>query len=171
MEFNKHEGLSFKIGPTAVNVLRVIEPDETIKTPAVHLGIVKGDFDETVQAMHEHIRRSVLPSGNPRRRYPIQHAHAEDQPLSIYRGKEFTEQNVKKAMDVAAAIGAEVFDVDGPTWCSTYGNWLAPKEKLFPNGLGPLVKKLGPAEQLQACYEAGPTGYALYWQLSGLGVK
>lgn len=33
-----------------------------------------------------------------------------------------------------------------------------------------LVKKLGPAEQLRACYEAGPTGYALYWQLTGLGV-
>ena len=34
-----------------------------------------------------------------------------------------------------------------------------------------LVKKLGPPEQLQACYEAGPTGYVLYWQLTGLGVK
>jgi transposase len=34
-----------------------------------------------------------------------------------------------------------------------------------------LVKKLGPAEDLQACYEAGPTGYVLYWQLTGLGVK
>src|SRR5438093_3344185 len=34
-----------------------------------------------------------------------------------------------------------------------------------------LVKKLGPAEQLQACYEAGPTGYVLYWQLTTLGVK
>jgi transposase len=34
-----------------------------------------------------------------------------------------------------------------------------------------LVKKLGPAEQQQACYEAGPTGYVLYWQLTGLGVK
>lgn len=33
-----------------------------------------------------------------------------------------------------------------------------------------LVKKLGPVEQLRACYEAGPTGYVLYWQLSGLGV-
>ena len=29
-----------------------------------------------------------------------------------------------------------------------------------------LVKKLGPVEQLRACYEAGPTGYVLYWQLS-----
>jgi transposase len=34
-----------------------------------------------------------------------------------------------------------------------------------------LVKKLGPAEQLKACYEAGPTGYVLYWQLAELGVK
>ena len=33
-----------------------------------------------------------------------------------------------------------------------------------------LVKKLGSAEQLKACYEAGPTGYVLYWQLAELGV-
>ena len=34
-----------------------------------------------------------------------------------------------------------------------------------------LIKKLGPSERLQACYEAGPTGYVLYWQLTSLGVK
>jgi transposase len=33
-----------------------------------------------------------------------------------------------------------------------------------------LVRKLGPSEQLKACYEAGPTGYVLYWQLAELGV-
>jgi transposase len=33
-----------------------------------------------------------------------------------------------------------------------------------------MIKKLGPAEQLKACYEAGPTGYVLYWQLAELGV-
>ncbi len=32
-----------------------------------------------------------------------------------------------------------------------------------------LVKKLGPVEQLRACYESGPTGYVLYWQLTQLG--
>jgi hypothetical protein len=32
-----------------------------------------------------------------------------------------------------------------------------------------LVKKLGPAEQLKVCYEAGPTGYVLYWQLASWG--
>ena len=34
-----------------------------------------------------------------------------------------------------------------------------------------LVKKLGSVEQLRACYEAGPTGYVLYWQLTQLGVE
>src|SRR5262245_53277646 len=29
-----------------------------------------------------------------------------------------------------------------------------------------LVKKLGPAAGLRVCYEAGPTGYALYWELT-----
>jgi transposase len=33
-----------------------------------------------------------------------------------------------------------------------------------------LVKKLGPAAHLRVCYEAGPTGYVIYWQLTGLGV-
>src|SRR5215203_7499816 len=33
-----------------------------------------------------------------------------------------------------------------------------------------LIGKLGPAKQIKACYEAGPTGYVLYWQLTQLGV-
>jgi transposase len=32
------------------------------------------------------------------------------------------------------------------------------------------IKKLGSPEQLRACYEAGPTGFVLYWQLAQLGV-
>jgi transposase len=34
-----------------------------------------------------------------------------------------------------------------------------------------LVTKLGPVNQMKACYEAGPTGYVLYWQLTALGVS
>jgi len=33
-----------------------------------------------------------------------------------------------------------------------------------------LVKRLGPAKLLRVCYEAGPHGYGLYWQLTRLGV-
>jgi transposase len=40
-----------------------------------------------------------------------------------------------------------------------------------PESVARLIRKLGKPEQLRACYEAGPTGYVLYWQLSELGVK
>ena len=39
-----------------------------------------------------------------------------------------------------------------------------------PESIRRLVKKLGPPEQLRVCYEAGPTGYVVYWQLTALGV-
>src|ERR1700694_6279517 len=40
-----------------------------------------------------------------------------------------------------------------------------------PESVRKLVKKLGPVEELRFCYEAGPTGYVLYWQLTALGAK
>ena len=40
-----------------------------------------------------------------------------------------------------------------------------------PQSVAKLMKKLGSAEKLRVCYEAGPTGYVLYWQLTALGVR
>ena len=39
-----------------------------------------------------------------------------------------------------------------------------------PESIRKLIGKLRPANQLRVCYEAGPTGYVLYWQLIALGV-
>lgn len=39
-----------------------------------------------------------------------------------------------------------------------------------PESVRRLIGKLGKPEQLRVCYEAGPTGYVLYWQLTQLGV-
>jgi len=39
-----------------------------------------------------------------------------------------------------------------------------------PEAVAKLIHKLGPRGQLWACYEAGPCGYVLYWQLTKLGV-
>jgi transposase len=39
-----------------------------------------------------------------------------------------------------------------------------------PEAVRRMVQRLGPAECLRACYEAGPCGYVLYWQLAELGV-
>jgi transposase len=44
---------------------------------------------------------------------------------------------------------------------------------IVPNTLESLRKvfqKLGKPDELRACYEAGPTGYVTYWQLSKMGV-
>jgi transposase len=40
-----------------------------------------------------------------------------------------------------------------------------------PESIRTLVQKLGAAEHLRVCYEAGPTGYVIDWQLTGLGVR
>jgi alpha-galactosidase len=139
MEFQNTLGLTFKVGPTAVNALRVIAAGETVATPALHLGFIRGDFDASVQAMHEHIRRSVLPALKPELLYLSQYLINEDWQISVYRSSSFNEANMKKAIDVAAAAGFDVFILDGPMWMSTYGDWLVPNKGRFPNGLAPLV--------------------------------
>jgi transposase len=40
-----------------------------------------------------------------------------------------------------------------------------------PEAVRKLVQRLGGAKAIQACYEAGPTGYTLYWQLTELDVE
>jgi transposase len=40
-----------------------------------------------------------------------------------------------------------------------------------PAAVRRLVAKVGGPEGLRACYEAGPCGYALYWELTRLGVE
>lgn len=40
-----------------------------------------------------------------------------------------------------------------------------------PEGLRKFLDKLGDLKTLKVCYEAGPTGYALYWQLTKLGIE
>ena len=40
-----------------------------------------------------------------------------------------------------------------------------------PESVRKFIEKLGGAEGLKVCYEAGPTGYALYWQLTKMGVE
>jgi transposase len=39
-----------------------------------------------------------------------------------------------------------------------------------PESVRKLIGKLGPVGKLKCCYEAGPTGYVLYWQLTGMGI-
>lgn len=40
-----------------------------------------------------------------------------------------------------------------------------------PEAVRKLIQKLGGPKKLRACYEAGPTGYGLYWELTKLDVE
>ena len=40
-----------------------------------------------------------------------------------------------------------------------------------PESIRKFVKRLGAVDSLRVCYEAGPTGYVIYWQLAALGVR
>jgi transposase len=63
----------------------------------------------------------------------------------------------------AATIAVAVAEPDG----EVRALGIIPNE---PDAVRRVVKRLGPAEHLRACYEAGPCGYTLYWQLTQLGV-
>ena len=45
--------LSFRAGPDGPAPLRVIKPGETVRTAEMHLGLVIGDLDSAVQALHD----------------------------------------------------------------------------------------------------------------------
>ncbi len=132
--------LSFKIGPQSDAPLYVLSPGESTMSPAVHMGYVSGDLDAAVQSMHEHVRRSVLPARNPERALLVQYSVPGDQgysSLAFGDPSNFTEEEVLKRVDLAAAIGAELFTVDA-RWWDFHGDWV-PSRTRFPNGLKPIA--------------------------------
>ncbi len=129
-------GIVFEMGPRAKDALRVISAGETITTPKIHLGHIAGTLDEAVQAMHEHIRRFVLPPRETAKAWRIQYNTPGDQ--GYFTGDLFNEENIKKCINVAAEIGSELFLLDCP-WYDNYGEWV-PSPTRFPNGIRHLVE-------------------------------
>ncbi len=132
--------LSLKIGPQSEAPLCVLAPNETTNSPAVHMGYVSENLDTAVQAMHEHVRRSVLPSQNPKTAHLIQYTVPGDQGYSssdFGDPSNFTEAEVLNRVDVAEAIGAELFIIDA-RWWDKQGDWY-PSKTRFPNGIKPIA--------------------------------
>lgn len=135
MEFERNDsGVLYRVGPWAEKAaLRVIASGETVATPIVHLGHISGGLDTAVQAMHEHLRRFVLPTRSSARSHLIQYLVPADQGYYV----PFDEASALKCVDVAAAIGAEVFVLDYGWWDVNL-DWV-PSVSRFPRGLKPLV--------------------------------
>ena len=127
--------LFFRAGPDAPPPQRVIAPGETVRTPEVHLGLVFGDLDTAIQAMHDHLRRSVF--------LPQPRGRGGWVESGIGPELEITAEYVMQQIENAAAMGCEVFFIDASwyapphgAWWSTVGDWHVDRER-FPQGLKP----------------------------------
>jgi alpha-galactosidase len=116
--------VAFKASPKAPGPMRVLAPNETIVSPQMHLGCMNGDLDHAVQAMHDHIRKSVMPPQPKGRDFRVVYNHWG------YTEHELSEQSLFHEIDVAAEIGAELFIVDAgwfadkkTDWWQTGGDW------------------------------------------------
>ncbi|NLE28825.1 MAG: alpha-galactosidase [Phycisphaerae bacterium] len=130
--------LFLQAGPRSPGPMRVIDPKETLKTPTVHFGCMHGDLTDMVQVLHEHQRRSVIPAPPAGKENLVSFNHSgHDIELNS------TEENMRKQIDVAAEIGADIFTVDacwngrvGQHWGLTTGDWHT--QDRLPNGLEPV---------------------------------
>ena len=139
-------GLTFSAGPDAPAPLRVIAPGETVATPEMHLGLVYGDLDAAVQAMHTHLRRSVF--------LPQTRGRGGLVETGIGPELEITPEQVNHAIDEAVELGAEVFFIDaswyappGSFWWNMVGDWSVNRQR-FPRGLDPFRERAHAAGML-----------------------
>jgi alpha-galactosidase len=138
--------LTFSAGPDSPAPMRIIAPAETIATPEVHLGLVYGDLDNAVQAMHTHLRRTVF--------MPRARGRGGWVESGIGPEVEITPEQTFHAIDVATQIGAEVFFIDASwyappnsDWWRMVGDW-TPNRKRFPEGLKPFRDRVHGAGML-----------------------
>jgi len=130
--------LFFDLGPAASDpVLRVLEPGETVKSPETHLLLMRGDLDQVIQALHDHVRNYVLPKSIPGREYQVEANHRG------YIPDHENEEAMKREIDIAASIGADEFVIDagwyGPEpnrWAQNVGDWYA--GAWLPNDVTPI---------------------------------
>ena len=129
--------LRFDAGITGYAPLTVIGAGETFVSPEVHVGAVAGDLDAAVNAMHAHIRRSVLtlPEAKPQTLYVGAGMGAEHD-MSVETTKSFMRQ--------MKDMGAEVFIIDAGWACPPaekhidwggYNGVNLPDPDRYPNGL------------------------------------
>jgi alpha-galactosidase len=107
--------------------------------------VMQSDLDDVIQALHDHLRKNVLPAPVRGREYQVEVNHRG------YIVDHESEPGMLREVDLAADIGAELFMIDagwyGPEpnrWAQNVGDWYA--GKWLPNDLNPIreyVRKKG----------------------------
>lgn len=127
--------LSMNIRIDAPAPLRLLAPGDSYESPSVHIGTVFGGLDPAVQAMHEHIRKSVM----------LPPTRGISGWIESGIGPEFDmdEQTTLKAVEHAASVGAELFFIDAgwylppdteDEWWKRAGDWTYDQQR-YPHGI------------------------------------
>lgn len=139
LDHGQSAAMTFAAGPDAPAPLRILAPGESAQSPEMHLGLVFGDLDAAVQAMHAHLRKSVF--------VPPARGHRGWIVSGIGPEVEITVDQVNHAIDVAAEFGAEIFFIDATwyappqgDWWKTVGDWEVNRQR-FPEGLKPFRER------------------------------
>lgn len=127
--------LSFEARVDAPAPLRMLDPGESVESPRMHLGCVFGGLDMAVNAMHEHVRKSVM--------LPPTKGVTGWIETGIGPEYDMSRESTLYAIDLAAAYGSEVFFIDAAwyapprredDWWKLCGNWRYDEER-YPMGI------------------------------------
>ena len=124
--------LSFETGPYGKAPLRVIDPGETVISPAVHIGISHSDTDGAASDWLSHLRTSVIPQRKGKKRMYTIGARVVEEPGDW----------ILREIDIAQEMGIEAFMVDAgwygepfTDWTHHRGDWFEGKSFLPEGGL------------------------------------
>ncbi|MDD2503789.1 MAG: alpha-galactosidase [Clostridia bacterium] len=126
--------LAYKVNIDAPAPLRTLSPNEIVMSPKVHMGMLFGGLDDSINAMHAHLRKTVfLPQ-------------ARDMSGWVQSGigpeMEMNEEVTLRLIDDAAYYGAEVFYIDAgwyvppnceTEWWDRVGDWHADNDRYTKN--------------------------------------
>lgn len=125
-----------RVGLAGPSPLRILDPGETVLSPEVHFGFMYGDLDRCVQALHQHVRRSVAPVQPPGREHRVEVNHT-----GYTRNAQITETQLYEEIDLAADAGVELFMLDAgwfgaasERWSEAVGDW-SEESPLLPSGV------------------------------------
>ena len=131
----QNNALSVRVMMDSPEPIYVAAPGETFVSPKVDMGVLFGELDDAVNAMNDHVRKSVL----------CRPDDAEFDLIETGIGPEndMSREATLKAVDTAADIGSEVFFIDAGwymppkeegRWWSKCGNWTYDADR-YPNGI------------------------------------
>ena len=129
--------MSFRADVVGQKPITVLSSGESLESPQMHIGMLSGDLDDAVNAMHRHLRRTVftLPAVRGVKGW-VEGGMGPERTMDVTAAKHF--------IDTIATVGGETFIIDAGWYCprgtevkewwQRTGDWYHDTEK-YPDGM------------------------------------